>query len=246
MVFNMTGNGGSGLNFDVKAYTSVDLLPESSRENTIGVVTDTAISGWVMQAEQPEGVEGMAASDVAFFADRKQTVKLYPKAVKQYVGGAWSNKEAHVYQNSAWVQFSYARLYVYNSGTEALEFTMSTQGSGTYVKNETSITLKSGTNASTSTAALATDTAISVANFTTLKARANITARNGGTCVLALRDSNNTDNVASIYLEGTGEQTASVPIDDVTDGLYRVRFTCFNGGISGKYVNADLYEIWFE
>ena len=244
-------NGGGGLNVKVVAYS---VTPTGvAAENTIAVVTDTAISGWVMQAEQPTGTAGLvwievaAASDVAFFADKKQRVKVYPKLVKQYVGGAWSNKEAHVYQNSAWVQFSYARLYVYNNGIDVLPFTIETVGNGSYTKNSASITMKSGTNDNAeSSVALATDTAISVANFTTLKARANITARNGGVCILALRNSNNTEDVANIFLEGTGEQTASVPIGDVTDGLYRVRFTCFNENTSGKYVNADLYELWFE
>lgn len=119
MVFNMTGNG-DGLNFAVKQYTATPT--GTAKENTIGVVTDTAITSWVMQAEQPEGVEGLvwievaAASDVAFFADRKHQVKLYPKSVNQYVSGAWENKEAYVYQNGAWVLFSQTNVYYYDEG----------------------------------------------------------------------------------------------------------------------------------
>ena len=106
---NLGGSGG-GLNFAVKQYTETPT--GTAKENTIGVVTDTAIAGWVMQAEQPEGVEGLvwievaAASDVAFYVDKKQRVKLYPKSVKQYVSGAWASVDAYVYQGGPWVEFS--------------------------------------------------------------------------------------------------------------------------------------------
>lgn len=124
---NLGGSG--GLNFEVKAFASADALPQSARENTIAVVTDTPISSWVMSAEQPTGAEGMvwievaAASDVAFYADKKQQVKLYPKSVKQYVSGAWTNMDAYVYQGGAWVEFSSTwngELYVYGDQWETI------------------------------------------------------------------------------------------------------------------------------
>lgn len=157
-IANASGSG-DGLNFKVVQYTTTPT--GTAAENTIGVVTDTAITSWVMSAEQPTGAEGMvwievaAASDVAFYADKKQQVKLYPKSVKQYVSGAWSNKEAYVYQSSSWVRFSFVEILLYSSGDE---YTAVTGGweeayasgsfynkKGTFVKNDTNITITAST-----------------------------------------------------------------------------------------------------
>lgn len=117
---NLGGSGG-GLNFVVKQYTETPT--GTAKENTIGVVTDTAITSWVMQAEQPTSpaagmvwIKSATTSTVAFYADKKQQVKLYPKSVKQYVSGAWVNCEAFIYQDGAWAQFSSAQLIIYQSG----------------------------------------------------------------------------------------------------------------------------------
>ena len=112
------GGAGGGLNFVVKQYTETPT--GTAKENTIAVVTDTAITSWVMQAEQPTGAEGMvwievaAASDVAFFADRKQQVRVYPASVFQYVSSAWVEKESFVYQGETWVQFG--GVFIYDAG----------------------------------------------------------------------------------------------------------------------------------
>lgn len=120
MIINMTGGaGGGGLDFKVAQYTATPT--GTAKENTIGIITDTAISGWKMQAEEPTAVAGLvwievaAASDVPFYADKKQTVRLYPVAVKQYVGGSWVNCEAYAYQNG-WKQFSSEVVIVYEYG----------------------------------------------------------------------------------------------------------------------------------
>ena len=115
------GAGGGGLNFKVVQYTETPT--GTAAENTIGVVTDTAITGWVMQAEEPAASAGLvwievtAESDVAFYADKKQYLKVYPKEVKQYVSGAWAKVDAYIYQNG-WVSFSTVALYLYNNGNE--------------------------------------------------------------------------------------------------------------------------------
>lgn len=162
MVFNMTGNG-DGLNFAVKQYTATPT--GTAKENTIGVVTDTAITSWVMQAEQPTGAEGMvwievaAASDVAFYADKKQQVKLYPKSVKQYVDGAWSSVDAYVYQGGAWVEFSSSwngELYYYGDEFESVTggwIGRAGAAIGTHIiKGTDGITLKSSESANMQTA----------------------------------------------------------------------------------------------
>lgn len=134
MIINMTGGGGGGgLNFKVVQYTATPT--GTAKENTIGVVTDTAISDWVMQSEEPTGSEGLvwievaAESDVAFYADKKQLVKLYPKAVKQYIGSSWASLNAFVYQDGEWVAFSSSQFIIYQSG-EGMFPNFSSGGSG--------------------------------------------------------------------------------------------------------------------
>ena len=48
------GGGGGGLNFSVKAYASESSLPASASENTIAVITETAITMWVADVKEPE------------------------------------------------------------------------------------------------------------------------------------------------------------------------------------------------
>lgn len=119
MIINMTGGAGGGLDFKVVQYSATPT--GTAKENTIGVVTNTAITGWVMQAEQPSAASGKVwvevatASDVPFYADKKQTVRLYPVAVKQCDGSGWANVSAYIYQNG-WKQFSSEVVIVYEYG----------------------------------------------------------------------------------------------------------------------------------
>ena len=112
------GNGGgSNLNFKVVGGTAE---PGSPKENTIWVVTDAAISKWHFRAEanpswaEPEGT--------VFITSSTDTANIYINAIKnankgnmillhllgciQYSSGAWRRREAYIYQNGAWRQFS--------------------------------------------------------------------------------------------------------------------------------------------
>lgn len=128
MLINRIG-GAINLNFRVTAYAS---LPDSGKENEIAVITETPMTGYIMQAEQPEAVEGLvwievaATSDVAFYADKKEMVKLYPRSVRQYVDGNLENAEAYIYQNGKWEQFSYTIFLAYNYGTEGVAWEVGT------------------------------------------------------------------------------------------------------------------------
>lgn len=119
-IITRLGGGGSPLNFKVTAYAS---LPASGKENEIAVITETPMTGWVMQNEEPTASEGFVwlavgeESDGAFYADKKQYVKIYPKDVKQYVGGAWTNCEAWIYLNGSWACFSTKAIILYKYGS---------------------------------------------------------------------------------------------------------------------------------
>ena len=173
MIINMTGGaGGGGLNFKVVQYTSTPT--GTAKENTIGVVTSTPISGWVMQAEQPKAAAGLvwievaAASAVAFYADKKQLVKIYPVKVKQYVDGAFSNKEAYVYQNGAWVQFSTIMMPLYSNGTKYVDFTEQGTGSITWGDSYVTLNVTTSSTAGEHTRNAYTTDAINVSGYSEL------------------------------------------------------------------------------
>lgn len=112
MIFNVTGGGGTSLNFKVVGGTT---QPASPKENTIWVNTSTAIPSWAFSATEPGSpVAGMVwiatgASSTApapFNALKKNTLEVYPQTVKQYVNGVWELREAKIYQSETWIQFS--------------------------------------------------------------------------------------------------------------------------------------------
>ena len=122
MIYVMSGGG--GLNFKVVGGTT---QPASPKENTIWVNTDTEITGWTFQAEQPTGAEGLlwiqtAAASVAAFDAVKEdnALMIYPTAAKLYTGGAWTAVEDFIYQAGAWVQLS---RELYYQGNEFQDYT---------------------------------------------------------------------------------------------------------------------------
>lgn len=126
--FKHGAGGGTSLNFAVAAYASAEALPDTAKENTIGVITDVAIAGYVFSATEPvEPVAGMVwfelgtKSEVAFSVTEKIIAMVYPVSCKQYVNGAWANTEAWSFVNTSWVQFSLTILYLYDNGDECAD-----------------------------------------------------------------------------------------------------------------------------
>ena len=114
------GEGGAGVNFKVVGGTT---QPTTTRENTIWVNTDTAISSWVFSASAPaEPVEGLVwltvgtSSSVAFNALKKNGLQVYPVAAMQYNGSGWTGKTAKSYIGGKWVDWWNGELY--KSGKE--------------------------------------------------------------------------------------------------------------------------------
>ena len=112
--FKASAGGGSHLNFSVKTYASEEaLLADAPKENTIGVVTDTAVPKWGFYASEPEvPAEGEIFFTVAtesagsFNALKKNALTVYPTLCQQSVSGEWARKIAYICKSGAWVQFS--------------------------------------------------------------------------------------------------------------------------------------------
>lgn len=126
MIFNTTG-GGAALNFRVVGNPQ----PANPTENCIWVDTDTPITSWLFSATEPSPAEaGMVwinigiSSTVQFNSLKKNGIQVYPLSAKQYISGAWVDKEAQSYQGGAWVAWLPPNR-LFKSGFGALvEFTL--------------------------------------------------------------------------------------------------------------------------
>ena len=113
MIFNVTGGGGAALNFKVVGYATEEaLLAAAPAENTIGIITETPITGYIFSVEEPSpATAGLVwviigkSSQVAFNALKKNTVMVYPLSAKQYIDGAWVDVSIKIYQGSKWIDF---------------------------------------------------------------------------------------------------------------------------------------------
>lgn len=123
-ISNAGGSGGGGLNFKVVGGT---VQPTSPSENTIWVNTANDITGWVFSVTAPTNpVSGMVwfatsnSSSVAFNAEKKNGIWVYPAGCQQYVSGAWVTKNAKTYQSGAWKDWVF---WLYKDGVKEVEFT---------------------------------------------------------------------------------------------------------------------------
>ena len=121
---NAGGGGGAALNFKVVGNPQ----PTSPSENTIWLNTDVPIASWYFQAEQPENMaEGDVwfpvgtSSTVEFNALKKNGIQVCPLSAKQYVSGALKDVKAKSYIGGKWVEWI---VYVFDSNSDASEFTV--------------------------------------------------------------------------------------------------------------------------
>lgn len=116
------GGGSGGLNFKIVGGASE---PSNPKENTIWVITDVPITTWIFSTTQPEppadGKDGPVwfltgtSSQVAFNALKKHVIELNPMSAKQYIGGAWVDREAKSYQNGELVAWWDGELFKYGN-----------------------------------------------------------------------------------------------------------------------------------
>lgn len=109
----------NAINLNVAASSNIPV--GTATENKIVVVTNTALTGWVLSADEPECSSGFVwvqtgeNAKAAFYADTGRCLKVSPKRVWQFENGTWLMKDAYIYQNGAWVQFSNKMLdYPFN------------------------------------------------------------------------------------------------------------------------------------
>lgn len=116
-ILNISGGGAAaGLNFKV---VGSPVQPATAAPNTIWVNTGTPMTGYALDFSRPTGSEGLVwikignYSSAAFNALKKNSLRVYPTAAEQYVGGVWVAVEAKTYQNGTWVDWA---VFLFKNG----------------------------------------------------------------------------------------------------------------------------------
>jgi hypothetical protein len=258
---------GVELNFKVVGGTS---KPSSPTANTIWVNTSTTITSYVFSANQPTGASGKvwvkvgASSSVAFNVLKSNTVNVYPVSVMQYVSGAWKNKEAQIYQSSAWVTFSREAVYIYNGSTSTgysfkcdtgmRQISSGYAGSADYVvKNTSNIKVTNGTANYSFTNMFVTDssnafTKISLANYSKIRIKGTLSGAGTDRAAVfkvlsALGDLATDNNTKSVKLTGSTVDM-TVDVSSLTSSYY-LGFTFYNE-TTGTATTFTLTQLWLE
>lgn len=113
-----TVENGIKLNFDIVAYSSEEeMLADTPLENTIGVITNTPITGYRLNGNEPKNMKNgevwiaIGVSSAEF--EIVDGVPISPIYAKQMISGALVDVTAKSWQNNKWVEWM---LYLYREG----------------------------------------------------------------------------------------------------------------------------------
>jgi hypothetical protein len=244
MIFNVSGGGGTALNFRVVGGTTA---PSNAKENMIWVNTSTTISSWVFSATQPTAAAGKVwitigtTSTVGFNALKKNGIQVYPLSAKQYIGGAWVDKTAKSWQGGAWVEWI---AYVYKDGVllagNLIPVAKNWNGNGTeptITHNEKSISI---TQPSQSQGYCYFEVKYDMTNFKTLRTTGSYTKNGAERCGPAILNSvGGAFGSCYVAYENGGETDISIDISSISGEKYIGFFLSFNTSIT-------VSEVWLE
>ena len=122
--FKCGGSSGDSLNVRIQAFATETALNASTpRDNTIGVVTTTAINGWYVNREAPQSpASGMVwiktgNSSQTIRVVRNADILVAPLAAYQYNGRSWDEKTAKLFQGS-WKSLAGDKTYLFKNGNQ--------------------------------------------------------------------------------------------------------------------------------
>lgn len=246
------GGSGGGLNFRVLGGTS---KPSNFKENDIWVNTDIKITSWIFSTTEPVVTAddyGMVwistgtSSQVEFNALKKNGIQIYSTSAKQYINGVWEQKEAFLYQNADWVQFSWKKLYLYRNGDQCVSvtggWTRLSYGNndGTVTFNSDSMRLSAPSTGSHVLAGLKNFDPSILKSFKTLYIKIESFSGTGGGINIAYDNTISSLDVGSDIIARASAETVGTHDLDVppnTDG-YPV--------INAYRSTMDISEVWLE
>lgn len=247
------GGGSGGLNFKIVSYaTESELLADTPKENTIGVVPYVDFTNWVFIATEPAEPEvGMLwfgvgdSSPLEFNAIKKNTLQVYPISAKQYVSNKWKDIHVFSYDGEMWRKLTIPILSLFKEFTEARE---NGKGSITVENGVINFYTTSSSSSKQGNVVYYSDQLVDVTKYKTLTFKAKKTA--GNYYVRVGFFSNNTtvypweDHcVAGVVLDTSGvEKTYSIDLSGVGDNTY---FGVGGMGSAGvATVNVEVSDLY--
>jgi hypothetical protein len=127
---NKIGSGLS-LNFKIVAYTSIEKLKIATPGvNTIGVVTDVDITGWIFSPVEPNrpftGMMWFKTSNsgaCSFNALKKNGIDIHLVSAHQYIVDEWVDRTARIYQSDVWLEWEAEVSYLFKDGNQHTDIT---------------------------------------------------------------------------------------------------------------------------
>jgi hypothetical protein len=124
-------SSGVSLNFKIIAYTSIEKLNIATPgNNTIGVVTDVDITGWMFSPVEPDhpftGMMWFKTSNSgarSFNALKKNGIDVHLVSAHQYIGDEWVDRTARIYQSDVWLGWEPELYYLFKDGNHYTEYT---------------------------------------------------------------------------------------------------------------------------
>lgn len=122
---NKLGSG-VALNFNLVGYTSVEKLKVATpATNTIGIVTEINITGWIFSPSEPSyphngrvWIKTGTASSCAFNALKKNGIYICPISAHQYIGDEWVERTAMSYSDGRWIKWTDDVTYLFKNGDQ--------------------------------------------------------------------------------------------------------------------------------
>lgn len=220
--------GGASLNYKVVGGTS---QPASASENTIWVNTSTSITSHIFSATQPENPsEGMvwfktgATSGAPFNALKKNSIMVYVDGCSLYTSGAWTAKNAQIYQNG-WKTLATSTITLFDGENDVTDISggwakWSGKGASTIKNDDGVITMTApAAQADRSNGTFGHETAVDFTGYTTVTVTTNtIPTKSDNRSYVAVYDSSKT----KLKSETLKKSTTSTVLDisDVTGARY--------------------------
>lgn len=256
--------GGGSLNFEVIGGTT---QPENPKENTIWVNTDTEITEWTFNIEEPvDPITGMVwivtgqKSPTNFNVLKDSNINITIQYVKQYDGTAWINKSAAIYQENTWKDcwdlcvFKTGDQYTYMTGGWARTGYTLTNFTHTSISRitigETLIAKAVSGETSDSGGLIGTQQPINISSFTTLRAKGNVANYYSSTRLyIGISTTKSISNAPLAYIrltaKGDFDKTITLPTD-VEEVYVFVLAGCYSGNSTTFTCTLTVSEISFE
>ena len=260
------GTTGNALDFRMIGYaTEAELQAASPRDNTIGVITQIPITGWILSREEPETTEEgtvwvlLTEKSVASFNPlKKNCIPINPLMARQRKNGIWMDVPAMSRKYGVWMPWWNGYLYhqgntcdlvtegwkgyayvSYDSGSSAYAPTVTFQeDSMKVVLSKPSSGYRGGT--------VFTEKAVDVSLYRKLKIRVmSLTGLTTGMVNIGLSATkeNGYTQIAGAEITEMGDVT--LDLSDITGAYY----VCLRiGGVSsaGSTVTLEVDTIWLE